>query len=129
MAAYRRIYIYVPNITRTVRKIKNKKVFIDKEVKQWCLVRAPDGVEQLSYFMTEMDRWCYFTKEKPPTHFSLTLHAGIAAAAKDLQEKLRIATVALEGIAYCKTWTINNKPHDLVAAAIKALAAITQENE
>ena len=67
-----------PQYKKRVRNLKGKEMVIEEWQKQWCIVRAKDGVEQLSYYIHDVGRWCYFTKETPPTHFRPILDDKLA---------------------------------------------------
>lgn len=58
----------------------------------------------------------------------LSIKTGQSASLiKKLQAQNRRLVEALEDIAYCKSWTINNKPLSLVSTAIKALKSVRED--
>lgn len=81
-------YESAPLYKRNVLVIKGKQFEIETWEKRWCLVLANDGTEQLSYYNCDSEKWCYFTKETPPTHWK--------PIDSPLADALRIAVMALE---------------------------------
>lgn len=71
----------------------------------------------------QLDTQTAFTKELSAEKLELAIKH------KFLKDKLKIAVEALGDVAYVKSWTINNNPHELVKGAIKALKSINQKRK